>query len=143
MEFSIQSIQTVAGCDALILMFNKEKADHEFRKLSLTRQYESLSENSSEDSAELTRISNELATITSIIGTLAPGEYQTDLISKKMKLESKKFDLENKVADYDIKAKFEKEQRHHRCGKSDRKCGCPLGCACYATSGTEFLIGSN
>jgi hypothetical protein len=109
MEFSIQSIQTVAGCDALILMFNKEKADHEFRKLSLTRQYESLSENSSEDNAELTRISNELATITSIIGTLAPGEYQTDLISKKMKLESKKFDLENKVADYDIKAKFEKE----------------------------------
>ncbi|MBL0316363.1 MAG: hypothetical protein IPP69_11510 [Flavobacteriales bacterium] len=109
MEFSIQSIQTVAGCDALILMFNKEKADHEFRKLSLTRQYESLSENSSEDNAELTRISNELATITSIIGTLEPGEYQTDLISKKMKLESKKFDLENKVADYDIKAKFEKE----------------------------------
>lgn len=109
MDYSLSTIQTIAGCDALILMVNKEKADHEFRKLSLTRQYESLSTNSVEDTAELARITAELNNINSIIGTLEPGDYQTDLISKKMKLESKKFDLENKVADYGIKAKFEKE----------------------------------
>lgn len=109
MNYSISSIQNVAACDALITMVTKEKSDHEFRKLSLTRQLESLATNSVEDSAELTRIISELNTIIPIIDTLEPSDYKTDLISKRMKLESKKFDLENKVADYDIKSRFEKE----------------------------------
>jgi hypothetical protein len=109
MNYSISSIQTVAACDALILMVNKEKSDHEFRKLSLTRQYESLTENSTENNADLVKINNELNTINTIMQTLSPGEYLTELMSKKKKLESKQFDLDNKVAEYDIKSKFEKE----------------------------------
>lgn len=109
MNYSIQTIQTVAACDALILMVTKEKADHEFRKLSLTRQHESLSTNSLEDNAELTQITSELNTIIPIIASLPDSDYKTELISKRMKLETKKFDLENKVGDYDIKVKLDKE----------------------------------
>jgi hypothetical protein len=109
MNYSISSIETVAACDALILMVSKDKSDHEFRKLSLTRQYESLSSNSMETSADLAQINSELATIIPLIDTLSSGDYKNDLISKKLKLEAKKFDLENKVADYDMKVKIEKE----------------------------------
>lgn len=108
MQFEISSIQTVAACDALTLMLTKEKSDHEFRKLSLSRQLESLSSNSSENGVELAKITAELSTIIPIIDTMQPGEYKTDLITKKMKLEVKKFELENKVAEYDIKSKCEK-----------------------------------
>ena len=109
MNYTFTDVQTIAGCDALIDSVNKDKSDLEYRKLSLTRQRTSFDSNSVETTTELAQVVGELTIVTGLMIGLEEGDIKTDLQSKKLKLESKKFDLEHKVADYDGKAKIEKE----------------------------------
>lgn len=109
MDYSILALTTVADCDNVLAMVEKEKKELVFKKLSLEHLQENYASNTIEVSAELEILTAELNAVNMVVAALPEGEVKEDSIKKQKKLEYKLFLLSNRKANYGAIALLEKE----------------------------------
>ena len=74
MAYSMDKLTTVAECDAVLTVAEKEKKNLEFRKTSLERQKESYAANSVEIDADLAATDAEVTALQTVVATLPVGD---------------------------------------------------------------------
>lgn len=109
MNYSVTTLTTVADCDTVLALIDKEKKDLSFRKLSLKRQQENYANTTVEVSSEITVLNTELSAVNTVIATLPDGDTKDDNIKRQKKLEYNLFLLTNRKANYGAIALLEKE----------------------------------
>jgi hypothetical protein len=107
--YSVTNLTTIADCDVLLTMANKEKADLAFKKLSEERLVTNYSTTSVEIDAVLQGVIAEIAAVDSILAVLPNGPTKDSEEKRKVRLEYKKFLLENRKESYGAVALLEKE----------------------------------
>ena len=115
--YSVTNITTIADCDVLLTMANKEKADLAFKKLSEERLVTNYSTTSVEIDAVLQGVIAEIAAVDSILAVLPNGPTKDSEEKRKVRLEYKKFLLENRKESYGAVALLEKELDLERVNK--------------------------
>ena len=114
---SVTNLTTIADCDVLLTMANKEKADLAFKKLSEERLVTNYSTTSVEIDAVLQGVIAEIAAVDSILAVLPNGPTKDSEENRKVRLEYKKFLLENRKESYGAVALLEKELDLERVNK--------------------------
>jgi len=107
--YSISNLTTVADCDVLLNMANKEKADLNFKKLSEQRLVNNYSNTSVEISVFLQGILAEISAVTTVLNVLPEGPTKDAEEKRKVRLEYKKFLLETRKESYGAVALLEKQ----------------------------------
>ncbi len=107
--YSVSNITTIADCDVLLAMAEKEKSDLSFKKLSEERLVNNYSSTSIEIDAILQSVIAEIAAVTTVISVLPAGPTKEAEEKRKVKLEYKKFLLETRKESYGAVALLEKE----------------------------------
>ena len=107
--YSVTNLTTIADCDVLLTMANKEKADLAFKKLSEERLVTNYSTTSVEIAAVLQGVITEIAAVDTILAVLPEGSTKEAEEKRKVRLEYKKFLLENRKESYGAVALLEKE----------------------------------
>ena len=115
--YSVTNLTTIADCDVLLTMANKEKADLAFKKLSEERLVTNYSTTSVEIDAVLQGVLAEISAVDTIIATLPEGTTKENEEKRKVRLEYKKFLLENRKESYGAVALLEKELDLERVNK--------------------------
>ena len=115
--YSVTNLTTVADCDVLLTMANKEKADLTFKKLSEERLVTNYRTTSVEIDAVLQGVISEIAAVNSILAVLPEGSTKESEEKRKVRLEYKKFLLENRKESYGAVALLEKELDLERINK--------------------------
>ena len=115
--YSVTNLTTIADCDVLLTMANKEKADLAFKKLSEERLVTNYSITSVEIDAVLQGVIAEIAAVDSILAVLPNGPTKDSEENRKVRLEYKKFLLENRKESYGAVALLEKELDLERVNK--------------------------
>ena len=115
--YSVTNLTTIADCDVLLNMANKEKADLAFKKLSEERLVTNYSTASVEIDAVLQGVVAEIAAVDSILAVLPEGSTKDSEEKRKVRLEYKKFLLENRKESYGAVALLEKELDLERVNK--------------------------
>ena len=115
--YSVTNITTIADCNVLLTMANKEKADLTFKKLSEERLVTNYSTTSVEIDAVLQGVLAEISAVDTIITTLPEGATKENEEKRKVRLEYKKFLLENRKESYGAVALLEKELDLERVNK--------------------------
>ena len=115
--YSVTNLTTIADCDVLLNMANKEKADLAFKKLSEERLVTNYSTASVEIDAVLQGVVAEIAAVDSILAVLPEGSTKDSEAKRKVRLEYKKFLLENRKESYGAVALLEKELDLERVNK--------------------------
>jgi len=115
--YSVTNLTTIADCDVLLTMANKEKADLTFKKLSEERLVTNYSTTSVEIDAVLQGVIAEIAAVDSILAVLPNGPTKDSEEKRKVRLEYKKFLLENRKESYGAVALLEKELDLERVNK--------------------------
>ena len=115
--YSVTNLTTIADCDVLLTMANKEKADLVFKKLSEERLVTNYSTTSVEIDAVLQGVLAEISAVDTIIATLPEGATKENEEKRKVRLEYKKFLLENRKESYGAVALLEKELDLERVNK--------------------------
>ena len=115
--YSVTNLTTIADCDVLLTMANKEKADLAFKKLSEERLVTNYSTASVEIDAVLQGVIAEIAAVDSILTVLPNGPTKDSEEKRKVRLEYKKFLLENRKESYGAVALLEKELDLERVNK--------------------------
>ena len=115
--YSVTNLTTIADCDVLLNMANKEKADLAFKKLSEERLVTNYSTTSVEIDAVLQGVIAEIAAVDSILTVLPNGPTKDSEEKRKVRLEYKKFLLENRKESYGAVALLEKELDLERVNK--------------------------
>ena len=115
--YSVTNLTTIADCDVLLTMANKEKADLAFKKLSEERLVTNYSITSVEIDAVLQGVIAEIAAVDSILAVLPNGPTKDSEEKRKVRLEYKKFLLENRKESYGAVALLEKELDLERVNK--------------------------
>ena len=115
--YSVTNLTTIADCDVLLTMANKEKADLTFKKLSEERLVTNYSTTSVEIDAVLQGVLAEISAVDTIIATLPEGATKENEEKRKVRLEYKKFLLENRKESYGAVALLEKELDLERVNK--------------------------
>ena len=115
--YSVTNLTTIADCDVLLNMANKEKADLVFKKLSEERLVTNYSTTSVEIDAVLQGVIAEIAAVDSILAVLPNGPTKDSEEKRKVRLEYKKFLLENRKESYGAVALLEKELDLERVNK--------------------------
>ena len=115
--YSVTNLTTIADCDVLLTMANKEKADLVFKKLSEERLVTNYSTTSIEIDAVLQGVLAEISAVDTIIATLPEGATKENEEKRKVRLEYKKFLLENRKESYGAVALLEKELDLERVNK--------------------------
>ena len=115
--YSVTNLTTIADCDVLLTMANKEKADLAFKKLSEERLVTNYSTTSVEIDAVLQGVVAEIAAVDSILAVLPEGSTKDSEEKRKVRLEYKKFLLENRKESYGAVALLEKELDLERVNK--------------------------
>jgi hypothetical protein len=115
--YSVTNITTIADCDVLLTMANKEKADLTFKKLSEERLVTNYSTTSVEIDAILQGVIAEIAAVDAILGVLPEGATKDSEEKRKVRLDYKKFLLENRKESYGAVALLEKELDLERVNK--------------------------
>ena len=115
--YSVTNLTTIADCDVLLTMANKEKADLVFKKLSEERLVTNYSTASVEIDAVLQGVIAEIAAVDSILTVLPNGPTKDSEEKRKVRLEYKKFLLENRKESYGAVALLEKELDLERVNK--------------------------
>jgi hypothetical protein len=109
MTYSVNQLATVAECDAVLAIANKEKSDLQWRQQSIQRRQASYTESSVEIAAELAAVNAELAAYTNILAGLPEGPAKEETEVRKRKLEYRQFLLTDRQDDYGSVALLEKE----------------------------------
>ena len=115
--YTVSNLTTIADCDVLLTMANKEKADLVFKKLSEERLVTNYSTTSVEIDAVLQGVIAEIAAVDSILAVLPNGPTKDSEEKRKVRLEYKKFLLENRKESYGAVALLEKELDLERVNK--------------------------
>ena len=115
--YTVSNLTTIADCDVLLNMANKEKADLAFKKLSEERLVTNYSTTSVEIDAVLQGVIAEIAAVDSILAVLPNGPTKDSEEKRKVRLEYKKFLLENRKESYGAVALLEKELDLERVNK--------------------------
>ena len=115
--YTVSNLTTIADCDVLLTMANKEKADLVFKKLSEERLVTNYSTTSVEIDAVLQGVIAEIAAVDSILAVLPNGPTKDSEEKRKVRLEYKKFLLENRKESYGTVALLEKELDLERVNK--------------------------
>ncbi len=115
--YSISNLTTVADCDVLLNMANKEKADLNFKKLSDERLVNNYSNTSVEISVILQGILAEISAVTTVLNVLPEGPTKDAEEKRKVRLEYKKFLLETRKESYGAVALLEKQLDLERVSK--------------------------
>lgn len=115
--YTVSNLTTIADCDVLLTMANKEKADLSFKKLSEERLVTNYSSTSVELDAVLQGVNAEIAAVDSVIAVLPEGSTKDSEEKRKVRLEYKKFLLENRKESYGAVALLEKELELERVNK--------------------------
>ena len=115
--YSVTNITTIADCDVLLNVANKEKADLTFKKLSEERLVTNYSTTSVEIEAILQGVVAEINAVNSIIAVLPEGPTKESEEKRKIRLEYKRFLLENRKESYGAVALLEKELDLERVNK--------------------------
>lgn len=115
--YTVSNLTTIADCDVLLTMANKEKADLAFKKLSEERLVTNYSTTSIEIDAVLQGVLAEISAVDTIIATLPEGATKENEEKRKVRLEYKKFLLENRKESYGAVALLEKELDLERVNK--------------------------
>ena len=115
--YTVSNLTTIADCDVLLTMANKEKADLAFKKLSEERLVTNYSTTSVEIDAVLQGVLAEISAVDTIIATLPEGATKENEEKRKVRLEYKKFLLENRKESYGAVALLEKELDLERVNK--------------------------
>lgn len=115
--YTVSNLTTIADCDVLLTMANKEKADLAFKKLSEERLVTNYSTTSVEIDAVLQGVIAEIAAVDSILAVLPYGPTKDSEEKRKVRLEYKRFLLENRKESYGAVALLEKELDLERVNK--------------------------
>lgn len=115
--YSVTNLTTIADCDVLLTVANKEKADLTFKKISEERLLNNYSSTSVEIEAVLQGVNAELNAVNTIIAALPEGSTKESEEKRKVRLEYKKFLLENRKESYGAVALLEKELDLERINK--------------------------
>jgi hypothetical protein len=100
MSYSVNLLTTVADCDSVILVAQKEKADLSFKKTSVERQKDTYANNSISIDADIAATDAEIAALTPVVASLPAGPARDDNETRLKKLELKKFLLAQKDKNY-------------------------------------------
>lgn len=107
--YSVTNLTTIADCDVLLTLENKEKADLTFKKMSEERLVTNYSSTAVEIDAVLQRVIAEIAAVDTVLTVLPEGSTKEAEEKRKVRLEYKKFLLENRKESYGTVALLEKE----------------------------------
>ena len=107
--YTVSNLTTIADCDVLLTMANKEKADLTFKKISEERYVTNYSTTSVEIDAVLQGVNAEIVAVETVLGVLPEGATKDSEEKRKVRLEYKKFLLENRKESYGAVALLEKE----------------------------------
>jgi hypothetical protein len=109
MDYSIEKLQTVADCNSLQALVNKEKSDLEYKKLTLERGHTNYLERSTKIASDMALTNNEIAALNTILGTLPEGNAKDDARVKKTKAEYHLFTLNEQNDQYGVVPLLQKE----------------------------------
>lgn len=109
MNYSVQTLTTVAECNVLLAKAAKEKADLNFKKLSDERMTARFTETSQQLFADLQSVIAEISATEIVIATLPDGPSKEDAIEKQTRLIYRKFVIETRMEGYGVTALLEKE----------------------------------
>ncbi|MES2730458.1 MAG: hypothetical protein V4714_01875 [Bacteroidota bacterium] len=109
MQYSTNRLTIKADCDALLSIANKQKAELDFKKLSLERNQQGYLERSVQLSSDLQVTQSEITAMETVISGLPAGETKEDMLSRKKKMEYRLFLLEEQNEKYGVIALLEKE----------------------------------
>ena len=98
--YTVSNLTTIADCDVLLTMANKEKADLAFKKLSEERLVTNYSSTSVEIDAVLQGVIAEISAVDSVIAVLPESSTEDFEEKRKVRLEYKKILLENRKESY-------------------------------------------
>jgi len=107
--YSVSNLTTIADCDVLLTMANKEKADLTFKKLSEERLVNRYSSTSVEIAAVLQGVIAEISAVDTVLSVLPDGPTKESEEKRKVRLEYRKFLLETRKESYGAVALLEKE----------------------------------
>jgi hypothetical protein len=100
MTYKVEMLTTVAECETLLLVAEKEKKDLLFRKTSLERQKDAYSVNSLEIDQDLQATETELTALQGVVSSLPEGKTKVYNEKRIRRLDLNKFLLTQKDKDY-------------------------------------------
>jgi hypothetical protein len=109
MNYSINRLSTIADCDAVLALAQKDKADLEFKNLSLQRNYQSYQSRSVQLTADIQVTQAEINALTTVIAGLPDGDTKDDNVAKQKRVEYRLFTLQEQSENYGVIALLEKE----------------------------------
>jgi hypothetical protein len=109
MNYSIANLTLVADCNSLLAWAAREKADLNYKKITIERVSQKYAETSVGLDAEIQGVIAEIAANDTIIAALPEGPTKEEALDKKVRLEYKKFVLENRKENYGTVALLQKE----------------------------------
>jgi hypothetical protein len=115
--YSVSNLTTVADCDVLLGIAQKEKSDLNFKKLSEERLVTNYSNTAVEIDAILQGVNAEIAAVDTVLAILPEGPTKEAEEKRKVRLEYRKFLLENRKESYGAVAQLEKELDLERVNK--------------------------
>ncbi|MCP9751266.1 hypothetical protein [Ferruginibacter sp. HRS2-29] len=118
MNYNSTLLTTVADCDTLLTMANKEKAVLEFRKTSLTMQLENRTGSAFEVQAELASVNAQIAFYSSNIPGMPEGAEKEKFKASLAKYEYRKVLLTQRNANYGAISQLDSE---HDIGKIEKQ----------------------
>jgi hypothetical protein len=118
MNYTSTLLTTVADCDTLLTMANKEKAVLEFRKTSLTMQLENRTGSAFEIQAELASVNAQIAFYSSSIPGMPEGSEKEKFKLNLAKFEYRKIALTQRNANYGVISQLDSE---HDIGKIEKQ----------------------
>ena len=109
MNYSISNLTLVADCNSLLAWAAREKADLNYKKITIERVSQKYAETSVGLDAELQGVIAEIAANDTIISVLPEGPTKEEALDKKVRLEYKKFVLENRKENFGTVALLQKQ----------------------------------
>lgn len=109
MNYSISSLMQVADCDSLVAWAAREKADLNYKKITIERVAQKYAETSVGLDAEIQGVIAEIAAKETIIAVLPEGPSRETAMDDLTRLEFRKFVLENRKENYGTVALLQKE----------------------------------
>ena len=109
MSYSFNSITTVADCDALLLLANREKSEITYAIDTITRRINSITTSAAELTADVATVTAKIATQDTIISSLPDGEAKEEAITEKMGLEYRLRVLNDRIDNYGAVALLRRE----------------------------------
>ena len=85
MPYSINTLTTVADCDALISLANKDKKSYENKIYNLNFDLEISQDNAAARAARLLIVNSEIAMLDTVIDSMAEGQVKEDYITMRMR----------------------------------------------------------